>query len=305
MNNLLNSVGYQQAIYEDFVEETKELLQQIANLQTNQEKDAALLAGFNDPSICSAIIMHFRLITGAWMKSHQGSYASFIEGMTVDQYCGSHIEPYAVEMDHIGLQACYDAILRPAGIALQVLYLDRTAGDQVTELNWRSEPSDPSSTYGATPTVRLLYRPGHYDILYRPEDIAVLPTAVTDPQINFVSHPVFVATDNPFYAQGGLDMNNICLPGFASAGLSSLPFSTNTYSADPVYAPSSLSLSPPSTEAYGMPFSAPPPKVHPTPRLPGISSTGGFRPSIYQFSLKERKAAQSQTEPCQTEAMKQ
>ncbi|KAL9006669.1 MAG: hypothetical protein Q9188_000543 [Gyalolechia gomerana] len=309
MNNLLNRVGYQQAIYEDFVEETMHLLEQIANSPPNQDSDAALLASFNDSSVCSAIIMHFRLISGAWMKTHQESFIPFIEGMTVDQYCGSHIEPYAMEMDNIGLQACFEAILRPAGVALQVLYLDRSPGEQVNELNWQLEPSDPSSTYGGTPTVRLLYRPGHYDILYKAEDIAVLPTAVTNPQMNLVSDPVYMSSGNLCYApQQGLDMNQFFLPGFASAGISSLPSSMNTYSAGPAYTPSSLPISQPSTEAYGMSYSAPPPKVHPTPPpplLPGISSTGGFRPSIYQFSLKERKAAQAQTEPCQTEAMKQ
>ncbi|KAL8944256.1 MAG: hypothetical protein Q9216_000551 [Gyalolechia sp. 2 TL-2023] len=212
-------------------------------------------------------------------------------------------------MDNIGLQACLEAILRPAGLALQVLYLDRSPGEQVNELNWPSESSDPSSTFGSTPTVRLLYRPGHYDILYKPEDIAVLPTAVTNPQVNLLLDPVYMPSSNLCYASHqGLDMNQFFLPGFASAGITPLPFSTNTYSTSPVYAPSSLPLSAPSTEAYSMSYNAPPPKVHPTPPpplVPGISSTGGFRPSIYQFSLKERKAAQAQTEPCQTEAMKQ
>lgn len=61
MNNLLNRVGYQQAIYEDFVEETMLLLKQIASSPPNQDSDAALLASFNDSSVCSAIIMHFRV----------------------------------------------------------------------------------------------------------------------------------------------------------------------------------------------------------------------------------------------------
>lgn len=97
------------------------------------------------------------------MKTHPESFVPFTEGMTVDQYCETHIEPYAVEMDNIGLQAFFEAILRPAGIALQVLYLDRSPGEQVNELNWQTEPSDSSGTYGSTPTVRLLYRP--YDLV--------------------------------------------------------------------------------------------------------------------------------------------
>lgn len=93
------------------------------------------------------------------MKSHPDSFIPYIENMTVDQYCATNIEPYTVEIDHVGLEACFAAILRPAGVALQVLYLDRSPGEQVFEHDWEVESSDPSTTYGAAPTIRLLYRP--------------------------------------------------------------------------------------------------------------------------------------------------
>ena len=53
-------------------------------------------------------------------------------------------------------------IFEPAGIAFEVLYLDRSEGDEVT----RHEGGK-----GTEGTVRLLYRPGHYDLLYRIEDV--------------------------------------------------------------------------------------------------------------------------------------
>ncbi|KAL8839597.1 MAG: hypothetical protein Q9170_001701 [Blastenia crenularia] len=244
------------------------------------------------------------------MKSNPDSFIPYTEGLPVVDYCAVHIEPYNVEIDNLGLQACFEAILRPALIALQVLYLDRTAGEQVNEFNWHVKPSDPPPAYGAMATIRLLYRPGHYDMLYKPEDIPVPPPAVvTNPQINLMSDPIYIPSGNLCYApQQGLDMNTIYLPGFASAGISSMPFLANPYPVSAACVPSSLPMSPPPPEPYGLSFSAPPPEPHPITSPPlrsGINSEGGFRPSIYQFSLNERTAGLVQSEPCQTEAMKQ
>ena len=61
LNNLLDSVGYQREIYEDFVEETMQLHKQIIGAPPDQDIPAALLASFNNPEVSSAIIMHFRV----------------------------------------------------------------------------------------------------------------------------------------------------------------------------------------------------------------------------------------------------
>ncbi|KAL9603590.1 MAG: hypothetical protein Q9219_001093 [cf. Caloplaca sp. 3 TL-2023] len=309
LNNLLDSVGYQRDIYEDFIEETVQTLKHIASSPGNPDGGATILARMNDENVCSAIIMHFRMISAAWMKNHSESFLPYTGIPSIDQYCAARIEPYAVEIDNVGLQAFFEAVLKPAGLALQVLYLDRSPGKQVNEINWPAEPLNPVSTYAGTPTIRLLYRPGHYDILYKPEDIPILSaTAVTNPQINLVSDPIYMSAGNLCYApQQGLDMDNFYIPGFASAGIPSMPFSTNPYSTSPAYAPTSLAMSPPTVQ-YGIPCSAPSPEPHPltpAPLLQGLSSVGTFRPSIYQFSLSERTVAPVQSEPCQTEAMKQ
>lgn len=47
-------------------------------------------------------------------------------------------------------------------MAFEVLYLDRSEGGEVT----RHEGGK-----GQEGTVRLLYRPGHYDLLYKAEDL--------------------------------------------------------------------------------------------------------------------------------------
>lgn len=74
-------------------------------------------------------------------------------GQTVDQYCEAQIMPVKAEIEHLGLSALKDVLLSPASLALEVMYLDRSIGDEVNLHRF-----DPISGYTAA-TVRLLYRP--------------------------------------------------------------------------------------------------------------------------------------------------
>ena len=65
------------------------------------------------------------------------------------------------ESDHPAIVALSDAL----GLPLRVLYLDAsTLGGEGAEPN--ALEFVPESVAGAEPRVTLLYRPGHYDILY-------------------------------------------------------------------------------------------------------------------------------------------
>ncbi len=58
-----------------------------------------------------------------------------------------------VESDHIHISALTEAL----GVSVRVQYMDRGEGGHV---NHHDFPD------GAPPSIHLLYRPGHYDILY-------------------------------------------------------------------------------------------------------------------------------------------
>ena len=85
------------------------------------------------------------------MQFNANQYEPFL-GMTVQEYCKIHIEAHAQEIEQAGLQALTDGIIAPAGIAVEVLYLDRSEGDEVTPHNFVPHAAD-------LPTIRLLYRP--------------------------------------------------------------------------------------------------------------------------------------------------
>ncbi len=94
------------------------------------------------------------------MKAHAGNYQPYILESTVDQYCASQIEPFQTEIEHVGMKALIDALISPARIAVDILYLDRSPGSEVN--NHRIEAlstADATGTYVPTPTIYLLYRP--------------------------------------------------------------------------------------------------------------------------------------------------
>ena len=157
LNNLLNTAGFQEHLYEDFVDETINLLRYLAASVPAAPEDSVLVDKFNDPDVSNAIITHFRLVTGAWMKTRPQAYQPFILDGSVENYCATQIEPYQVEIEHIGMNAIIDVLIKPAALAVEILYLDRSAGAEVNE--HRFEPDVAATTAYNPPTLRLLYRP--------------------------------------------------------------------------------------------------------------------------------------------------
>jgi len=65
----------------------------------------------------------------------------------------------AKESDHIHIIALTDAL----GVSIRVEYVDRTGSPDV---NHHDFPED-FQVDGQKPQITLLYKPGHYDVLYR------------------------------------------------------------------------------------------------------------------------------------------
>ena len=66
LNNLLNAMGHDPDVYEDFVEETLTLLERTrVDLDMHEHNERNLLASFNDTGITGAVITHFRVRTAA------------------------------------------------------------------------------------------------------------------------------------------------------------------------------------------------------------------------------------------------
>ncbi|KAJ4362154.1 hypothetical protein N0V95_001502 [Ascochyta clinopodiicola] len=190
MGNLLEHIGYSRDIWIDFADEAFELLRKLATSVHAMDGAAAdiLLQSFNDMGVSMAIITYFKLLASAWVQSHADDFRHFVPMGDVKAYCANNIEPAQCEADNIGVAALADALVKPAGFGLEVWYLDRSPGEEINR-SYYAEPSDPIHA----PMLRLLYRPGHYDILYKAEDVpspihhqAVVPQAPL--QVNFTNY---------------------------------------------------------------------------------------------------------------------
>ena len=156
------------------VEETKQVFHDILNRWPHREAaTAVVLQRFNDCDSSNAIIYHLRLLAASYLKGNVALYQDFIQGGGgVQGFCQEWIERPGHEIDHMGISLLSNILLKPAGFVLEIAYLDRSEGDQVNVYRFPDEANtqDPSSL---GPTIYLLFRPDHYDILYRPVSVEV------------------------------------------------------------------------------------------------------------------------------------
>ena len=219
------------------------------------------------------------------MKSNAESYAGFLPGMDVHTYCATNIEPFSIELDHVGLQALATAIINEAGMAIEVLYLDRSAGMEVTPHRLPVLDAAGHERKGV-PTIRLLYRPcvsplpwthlnaalicsrGHYDLLYKAEDVAEMSRHnMSNPEIRLVSAPqIGISNNAQFSHNDNLDILTD-IPGFSSGmfPLQLTPTSTEPYQSKGESFSSTTSTMAPATAIYP-PFQSKPEPFSSTPR---------------------------------------
>ncbi|KAF9889773.1 hypothetical protein FE257_006863 [Aspergillus nanangensis] len=258
MNTYLDQVGHQEHLYDIFVDATEQVFESLCDaIHTGIHDDSFLVELFRTEYNSNAIITHFRLLTSAWMKLNPHRYQAFLP-LPLDQYCATRIETVKTEIDEVGLQALVDGVIEPSGISVEILYLDRSQGEAVTP--HLLTPSRPTAS-----TIRLLYRPGHYDLAYQAE-----PTVHMEPVVNYQ----YAMTSNYSpWDQGALsfDVNSslMSIPNLMidpSFGLGAAPMTPPP--------PSPYRVSPPQ-EVFQPPMHTPPPPIpvaSPPPPPPRMSA---------------------------------
>jgi len=219
LNQVLISVGYQEYLFEDMVEETISLLKEICDKIGSREAAMdALAKRFNSRECSNAIIYHLRLLAGSWLKGDPAPYEPFVQDLGVAGYCSDVIEKVDREIEHVGIMLLYNVLLKPVDIVLEIAYLDRSPGSQVNVYRF-PDGANGQSTLPMSPVIYLLYRPDHYDILYRGLNIQVNRVAV------FNQHPD-ISQQQPLDAYSSVDFVSLSMvPGLLTStatGLSSL-----------------------------------------------------------------------------------
>lgn len=108
---------------------------------------------FNEQGLSDYVVVYLRLITSGQLQERVDFYQNFVDGLTIEEFRHKEVEPMYKESDHIHIIA----ICTELKVTVGVEYMDRGTG----QINFHVFPED-----AAQPTVHLLYRPGHYDILY-------------------------------------------------------------------------------------------------------------------------------------------
>ncbi|MCJ1393566.1 hypothetical protein MMC18_006441 [Xylographa bjoerkii] len=176
-NSLKSAFNCEEFVYEDWRDCTLELLQWIADSIPCTDDAAALTEKLNDPSIAGAVIQWFRLIAGAWVTKHASLYEGFMGD--VSAYKKKHIDPHAKEIEEHGIKILFDAVIEPAGIDVEIVYVDRSETGGIPNIH-RYEPRLPSGEPkpGYRDTIRLLYslpQGAHFDLLYKEQDFLETP----------------------------------------------------------------------------------------------------------------------------------
>lgn len=228
-----NATGYDSMIYEDMQQAVLDLLQELIDTASQPQEDveSVVLKTLNDEEISNSIVYFMRLLASSWMETYPQDYAPFIEGMTIDMYRKSTIEPVNCEIEHVGMKILVDVLLKPIGISVEVVYLDRSPGSQVNTVPMQATDGAGNPLLVGSPTAYLLYRPGHYDILYKQQAPAEILPDVARPQaanlnqieirqVSSVGNQDSRWTSTPnFGGGGGFDLGILSsIPGMSFAG---------------------------------------------------------------------------------------
>ncbi|XP_065661435.1 ubiquitin thioesterase OTUB1 isoform X2 [Hydra vulgaris] len=154
--NKLVALGYSSYTVEDFHETFMDVLE-IAKKEKNLQE---IIKVYNEQGYSDYFVVFLRLMVSCYLQENEEFYSAFIEGHTnMKDFCSQEVEPMAKESDHIHIIALTN-ILKTT---VQVEYMDR--GGHKDLVNHHNFPDD-----GSKPAIYLLYRPGHYDILYPREE---------------------------------------------------------------------------------------------------------------------------------------
>lgn len=164
LGSQLQEAGFDSLAYEDFFEE---LFNTLNDPQVTSQSDYLAELWAAEPHRSHSLIVILRLATSAYLRAHTSTYEPFLwdctsatstEAVDMVQYCQRYVECLGVESDQIHAIALGKAL----GVDIEIVYLDGSEGP-LSKLLFRASDEEERNT---PLKVTLLYRPGHYDLLY-------------------------------------------------------------------------------------------------------------------------------------------
>lgn len=144
--------GYEQVAVEDFHEEFVASVERLGAPGASPRTVDEILAECDGYLICWA-----RVLTSATLKRRAEEFSAFLSShSSIAEFCTQEVDPMARDADHLQIAALSSFL----GVPATVVYLDQSDGDAAAEHVFEVGPACPY------PPVHLLYRPGHYDLIY-------------------------------------------------------------------------------------------------------------------------------------------
>ncbi|KEG12775.1 otubain [Trypanosoma grayi] len=141
---------------EDFCEVALDVIQQIVSGKCTTSTALHALATREDSEY---MLYFYRYAVSNYIRTHRDDFLPFVMGLnydSVDAFCRAEVDAVASESDHVQVVAfakCFQ-------LHIVVEYLDGSEGTRTTQHTF-------SGGDDACAAVTLLYRPGHYDLLYK------------------------------------------------------------------------------------------------------------------------------------------
>lgn len=150
--------GYDEMMIESFYETLVELLERVLGGTLDSD---AFHKEMNEESGTSEYCTWFmRVIVATHLKGDPDRFSPFIStpGLDMEQFCKREVEPMGKECEQVQVLALAEAL----GVHVTVAYLD---GHPLTDGKVSEHTFGPGNDSAIK--VTALYRPGHYDILYK------------------------------------------------------------------------------------------------------------------------------------------
>ncbi|XP_053488451.1 protein Hook homolog 1 isoform X3 [Ictalurus furcatus] len=148
-HQVLLAAGFDESTFKDLFNTFNRVLERIET----DAREETLLNLFNDQATSDSMVQYLRLLTSAHLQSHADFFQHFVEAPNLKAYCTQEVEAMAMECDHVEILALSEEL----DISLCIISMDGSDG----HLTYHTIPE------GSQPSLYLLYKTSHYDILYK------------------------------------------------------------------------------------------------------------------------------------------
>ncbi len=144
--------GYDSFAIDDFFEA---LVEQLDLLEANPSIEVLESQIFSDPSVDAYLIAFMRCCCGSYLKAHTEEFQPYVAPnfASLENFIRSEVDPMFRECDQLQVVA----LARAIDVPIKIVYLDRSKGTPTIHV---------FGNIDSNPFVAMLYRPGHYDLIY-------------------------------------------------------------------------------------------------------------------------------------------